>query len=335
MTDSEPEMPQGTGPDTTAAEPPTAMLPPVTSKLPTAEHVPQQPPPVAGPVRGGGMPSWMPLALVGVVVAGIVVVLALTVFSSGDDDVATYRGKVSTILTPVITANERLSTALTSLQGTGSTNARRKVAAAQSATTGARGGLAALTVPDGAEQTALNARQTLTREASYLQAVRVVLANPAGDASPTQTLAANLTGALDVIAPADQDWSQSVQGADRLTAWAPKAAATIRTRRAAARRKAAAARRSRSRSSSSRSSSPAPTPVPSSGSNCGGGLHAGPNTTCAFAQNVRRAWGEAPGATNTLRVYSPVTGQTYTMNCSPAGGGITCSGGNNASVSWD
>jgi hypothetical protein len=284
------------------------------------------------------MPSWLPLALVGVVVvAGIAVVLALTVFSGGDDDVAVYRDKVSTILTPVITANERLSTALTSLQGTGSTNARRKVAAAQSATTAARGGLAALTVPDGAEQTALNARQTLTREASYLQAVRVVLANPAGDASPTQTLAANLTGALDAIAPADQDWSQSVQGADRLTAWAPKAAATVRARRATKRRKAAAARRNRSdasRSSSSRSSSSGSAPVASSGSNCGGGLHAGPNTTCAFAQNVRSAWGEAPGTTNTVRVYSPVTGQTYTMNCSPAGGGITCSGGNNASVSW-
>jgi hypothetical protein len=277
----------------------------------------------------------VPFALIGTVVVVGIVVLALTVFSGGEDDVAAYRGKVSTIMTPVVTANERLSTALTSLRGTGSTNARRKVAAAQSATTAARGGLAALTVPEGAEQTALNARQTLTREASYLQAVRVVLANPAGDASPTQTLAANLTGALDVIAPADQDWSQSVQGADRLTAWAPKAAATIRSRKAAARRKkAAAARRDRSRTSSS-SSSRAPAPAAASATDCGGGLHAGPNTTCAFAQNVRSAWGEAPGSTNTLRVYSPVTGQTYTMNCSPAGGGITCSGGNNASVSWD
>jgi hypothetical protein len=64
-------------------------------------------------------------------------------------------------------------------------------------------------------------------------------------------------------------------------------------------------------------------------------LHAGPNTSCSFAQNVRSAWAAAPGSTNTLRVYSPVTGQTYTMNCAPAGGGITCSGANNASVSWD
>ena len=36
----------------------------------------------------------------------------------------------------------------------------------------------------------------------------------------------------------------------------------------------------------------------------------------------------------TVQVYSPVTGQTYTMSCSPAGSGVTCSGGNGASVSW-
>jgi hypothetical protein len=335
MTDSAPETSQGTGPGTPAGDAPTATLPPV---APEPAAVQRSPEPAAASAGGGGLPSWAPFAVIGaVVVAAIAVVLALTVFSSDDDDgVAAYGDKVSTVVAPVITANERLSTALTSLRGTGSTNARRKVAAAQSATTAARGGLAALTVPGGAEQTALNARQTLTREASYLQAVRVVLANPAGDASPTQTLAANLTGALDVIAPAGQDWSQSVQGADRLTAWAPKAAATIRARKAAARKKAAATRRARSGgASSSRSSSSTPAPPSSAGTDCGGGLHSGPNTTCAFAQNVRRAWGEAPGSTNTLRVYSPVTGQTYTMNCAPAGGGITCSGGNNASVSWD
>ena len=61
---------------------------------------------------------------------------------------------------------------------------------------------------------------------------------------------------------------------------------------------------------------------------------AGPNTTFPFAINVHDAWLAAPGSTNTLQVYSPVTHLTYTMNCAPAGSGITCSGGNNASVSW-
>jgi hypothetical protein len=35
-----------------------------------------------------------------------------------------------------------------------------------------------------------------------------------------------------------------------------------------------------------------------------------------------------------VQAYSPVTGQTYVMSCAPAGSGVTCSGANNASVSW-
>ncbi len=314
MTDAPPEASHATAPDSAQ---PTAALPP------------------ARPARSG-RPSWLPFALGALVVIGIAVVVILTVFSGGGDDKsAAYRDKVSEVLAPVITANKQLSTSLTALHGTGTRSAQRKVARAESATIAARGGLTALTVPSGATQTALNARQTLTREAAYLQAVKVVLASPSSDAAQTQTLAANLTGALDTIAPAGKDWSQSVQGADTLTAWAPKAASTIRAHQRAAARKRAAARRARSGSSTTSSrTSPAPSAL-SGGSECGGGLHAGPNTTCAFAQNVRSAWAAAPGSTNTLRVYSPVTGQTYTMNCAPAGGGITCSGANNASVSWD
>jgi hypothetical protein len=81
------------------------------------------------------------------------------------------------------------------------------------------------------------------------------------------------------------------------------------------------------------SGSPAP-PSSSGGIDCGGGLHAGPNTSCPFAQNVRDAYNAAPGTTASVRVFSPVTGQTYTMSCAPAGSGVTCSGANNASATW-
>jgi hypothetical protein len=81
------------------------------------------------------------------------------------------------------------------------------------------------------------------------------------------------------------------------------------------------------------SGSPAP-PSSSGGRDCGGGLHTGPNTSCPFAQNVRDAYNRAPGTTASVRVFSPVTGQTYTMSCAPAGSGVTCSGANNASVTW-
>jgi hypothetical protein len=76
---------------------------------------------------------------------------------------------------------------------------------------------------------------------------------------------------------------------------------------------------------------PAPAaPVYSSG-NCGNGVTAGANTSCAFAQNVAADW------PNTGNVYSPATGQSYDMTC--AGPGtyeytVTCTGGNNAFVSF-
>jgi Glucodextranase, domain B len=62
---------------------------------------------------------------------------------------------------------------------------------------------------------------------------------------------------------------------------------------------------------------------------CGGQLTVGPDTTCAFAQDVRAKYGEnGPG---TYEVYSPVTEKTYEMTCSH-GTPVVCTGGNNASV---
>ncbi|MFF3225367.1 protein kinase [Nocardia suismassiliense] len=62
-------------------------------------------------------------------------------------------------------------------------------------------------------------------------------------------------------------------------------------------------------------------------------------TTCAFAEEVRRAYAEAsPGSTpsrnapRTVVATSPVTGRTYTMNCLSEGQLVTCSGGENAVV---
>ena len=62
---------------------------------------------------------------------------------------------------------------------------------------------------------------------------------------------------------------------------------------------------------------------------CGNELAVGPDTTCAFAENVRSAYGASgPG---TVMAYSPVTDQTYAMSCS-AGDAVVCTGGDNASV---
>ncbi len=62
---------------------------------------------------------------------------------------------------------------------------------------------------------------------------------------------------------------------------------------------------------------------------CGNELAVGPDTTCAFAENVRSAYDNAgPG---TVMAYSPVTNRTYAMSCS-TGDAVVCTGGDNASV---
>ncbi|MFT3715837.1 MAG: protein kinase [Gordonia sp. (in: high G+C Gram-positive bacteria)] len=58
-------------------------------------------------------------------------------------------------------------------------------------------------------------------------------------------------------------------------------------------------------------------------------------TTCPFAVNVQQAYLQAGpmGEARTIQAYSPATGNSYSMSCSPnAYGGVTCTGGNNAVV---
>ncbi|WP_405491381.1 serine/threonine-protein kinase [Nocardia sp. NBC_00511] len=59
-------------------------------------------------------------------------------------------------------------------------------------------------------------------------------------------------------------------------------------------------------------------------------------TSCPFAEEVRRAYADAtssrPGAAVSVVAVSPVTGRSYTMNCTAAGKLVTCAGGENAVV---
>jgi hypothetical protein len=82
--------------------------------------------------------------------------------------------------------------------------------------------------------------------------------------------------------------------------------------------------------SSGNSSSSVPAPAAQSGTDCGDGVYAGPNTSCSFAANVAQNY-TGPGADY---ASSPVTGQNYTMNCTESSGTVTCTGGNNASVQF-
>ena len=269
-------------------------------------------------------------ALVGlaVIVAGVAAAVMMT-SSDGSADTA-YRQRVASAFGPVLGANRQVSDALARLRGTKANTARAAdarlaVQRARQATTLATGAIGALNVPAGSDQLARDARQALDREGAYYADVARVLARPVtASTGSLQTLASNLTSALSVAGPTVAGTATTVSGSDRLAAWA-------RAVRVKAKKHPVP--------SESGATTPAPSapaaPTAARGTDCGGRLFAGPNTSCAFAANVRRAWADAPGVTNTVRVFSPVTGQTYTMSCGRSGSGITCSGGNNASVSFD
>jgi hypothetical protein len=67
-------------------------------------------------------------------------------------------------------------------------------------------------------------------------------------------------------------------------------------------------------------------------SECEPGLSVNSSTSCAFARNVREAL-VANGYNTPIDVYSPTTGETYTLACVTMEVPIICEGGNNALVS--
>jgi hypothetical protein len=309
---------------------------------PVVSRTAPPPPPPPGPAADPPAPapqrstSWVPWVILGVVVVVAVgVILALTVFKSSDGGASkqtAYQSQVSAIMAPVLAANRDLSSALSALHGgktpSKATNAVHRDHVAKQATLTAQGGLNVLAVPAGSDQVASNARGTLIRELAYLDGVDTALNQPsATNAATAQTQGSNLTDALNTISPPGTNWAGSVNGPSQLTIW--EAAVHSAKARKTAKAKAKARARTRRR----HHSAPAPA-APVSGTDCGGDVHAGPNTSCAFALNVRDAYNEAPGRVTSVDVFSPTTGRTYTMFCSPAGSGITCTGGNNASVTF-
>jgi serine/threonine protein kinase len=70
--------------------------------------------------------------------------------------------------------------------------------------------------------------------------------------------------------------------------------------------------------------------APATADSCASGVWVNSVTTCPFAENTRSAYAEANGAKQ-ISAYSPVTGQTYTMQCEGAST-VVCRGGDNAAV---
>ena len=69
---------------------------------------------------------------------------------------------------------------------------------------------------------------------------------------------------------------------------------------------------------------------PGATASCGGLVFTGPDTSCQFAENVVSAYANSFGNV-AVTASSPLTGQTYTMQCSGESP-VSCTGGTNALV---
>lgn len=259
--------------------------------------------------------------------AAIAAALILILSASSGSGGTSYRDKLASSLSPVLAANTTLSQSLQSLSGNETQTAKTATTQAQQAVTQARGAVAVLSVPSGDQQLSQQVQQGLAQESSYLQSVQDALNTPASASGQLQTEAGNTSAALVPLNEVAPGIGSSLNATSTLVSWAAgRVAASNRHRPAPG----------PTRITIVQPNPPVPQPQPqvATTKDCGNGVSANQNTSCAFALNVKAAWEAAPGVNNTVQVYSPVTGQTYTMNCTQAGSGITCSGGNNASVSW-
>ena len=329
---TEPLPPNGNGYHRSAYEtPPYAEAPPA---APYYDGGGAAVPPAAGQQAGGKRRWPVVVAILAFVAAlaaaGAAIYLTSTSSSdSGSQKASAYEQQVTETLTPVNEANARLSDSLGALRRGRPTEQIQAVGAARDATSSARGALGAMEVPDGSAQLAQQARQALDREQTYLKVVSVALARPTDPGlSQLQTLAGNLTSALEAVDAPIPGAARNVSGVDSLTTWA------LRERRAARRRKLARTAAGTAPATGGASTTPAPTPGPTN-NDCGDGIYTNSTTTCPFATNVKEGWLEADGMTNTFSAFSPGTGRDITMSCAPSNGGISCSGGTNARVFFD
>lgn len=75
-----------------------------------------------------------------------------------------------------------------------------------------------------------------------------------------------------------------------------------------------------------------PTDIPTDSKDCGGGVRAIGPTSCQFALQVRDQYYYSGSPSFLPDVYSPITGETYDMRCTPNSYPVRCTGGNNAEV---
>jgi hypothetical protein len=310
-------------------------------------------PSVQAPGRAGSSRARVSLIVASAALGVVAVAVAAVILLSGGGGSGTnssYKQELGKAFGPLVSANQTLSGALTSLDGSKAAVRTAKTDASQAlaALGAAHGAVAVLSAPSSETSLSSQVEQALTAENGYLQAVSSTLASPTGpSAGQLQTLATGAQSALDPLGTVVAAAGASVSGTQNLVSWAQGASGQAQAQRTRAQQHATqqaavrAAQRAASAAAQSSSGSGAAASVGAGGASatgaisCGNGLFAGAHTSCAFAQNVQTAWENTPGESNIVTAYSPVTGQTYTESCGPSGSGTMCTGvGADNSVWW-
>lgn len=291
------------------------------------------PPPPAPPpstkTRTRALIAGSAIALVAIVITGVVLLTGSQ--SSHSPKVlpsAVYQQKLSSALTPLVSANQALSNALESIDGQqpSLTKAEFATTQAQAAVASAQGAIGVLTVPASQASLQQQTEQALTQENGYLQAVSATLQNPIGQSSSQlQTLATSTQTALIPLNQVVPGASSSISDPTNLLNWVAGA-------NAASKRQSAAKPPATTTTIVQQVSSPA-----SSGlSSCDQNIQVNSDTSCPFAENVFVAywnsgsngvWGNAY-----VTAYSPATGLDYTDYCSLNGTTVSCSHGSDLVV---
>lgn len=276
------------------------------------------------------------LALVAIIVGGVLLARS----SSQTKEEKAYKEKVAEAMGPVLGANEELSEEADDIKGDDASDAKSAVRKLKREITRADGAIRTLDPPESLEQLRRDAKNVLSREERYVAAVEEVLANPSSSkVDDLEDLEADLVDALDTAGSTVAGEDEVVFGMDNLEEWAGKLVKARAKVAAAKKAKAEAAKKKREEAQEA-AQAQSGTVVPSTRfavptgnvKDCGTGVFAGANTTCAFADIVRSAYNFAPTTVATVDAYSPVTERTYSMYCRPSGDWILCTGGNNASV---
>jgi len=271
------------------------------------------------PPPGPPKPSHRRALVAGISIALVAIVVAAIVFLTGGQSShtakilpsAVYQQKLSSALGPLVTENQALSNALESIDGSQPSinKAQAATTQAQAAVASGRGAVGVLTVPASQATLQQQTEQALTQENGYLQAVSATLENPIGQSSSQlQTLATNTQTALIPLNQIVPGASTSISDPTNLLNWVAGA-------NAAAKRQSA----SKPPSTTNGGQQASPTPSTPSMRYCDQNIQASSTASCPFAENIfsslQAQWSSGNPGPYSLTVYSPVTGESYNVQC--------------------